>query len=158
MGDIPRDERGRFVGGGPYDITSANAREMQARGVQSRIERSRDAIREAFKRGEDITWSDGYENAAAVLVDVIFDKKEKTADRVRAFAELRRGAGFTQLDKAQPVRAIQHNYFASGEEAKAYLDAAAAARCPECNEFREYGIEHVCTGESNAWKVTPPTE
>lgn len=145
MTDAIRDERGRFLAPPPnVAITTHNARELQRRSVESRIEKSREAVREAFRRGEDIPWSKGYLRAAEALVSVIFDDDSKEADKVRAFAELRRAAGFSQLDKQQPVHATQHNYFRDGEAAKQYLDAAAAARCPECGEIREYGVAHAC--------------
>lgn len=140
---IERDKLGQFIPGNSKAITKETARELQVKSVESRLNRGRDAVLEVFKRGEDISWVEGWQKHVSVISEeVVFNPKSKPHEKTKGLLALAKLAGIDNLIGAIPPQYnTQVNVFADNPAAvRDLLDA----RCPDCDEVRYYGVEHVC--------------
>lgn len=93
-GDI-RNDKGqvmRLREGARFGDPGLEPARLQAQAAERREEEARAAVREALKRGDEITWDMGWQRVAAVMLDIVYGGG-KDGDKIRAVKVLAEMAG-----------------------------------------------------------------
>lgn len=142
MSVATRDEKGLFVPGNEFEITTENAKELQKRSVAARHGKIVDAVKSALAGDKKLPWELGLRDVIYSLVEVGLDPESTGHEKARVSKELREWLGVDVKLGAGPAQSVenQYNLNMTPDDARSIL----AMRCPDCGDLMKPGVQHDC--------------